>query len=422
MSFADRLRGMLGRGPSGGSDSGSDVNYALSYAQMRDQPLIQPLEQNLYLALAEPPLVVRHVRHAEGEEPTGDDAIIAGVASELMARGADEDDTLPMMLASAVIDALQVRYGLVEKPRWPPGRAPTFGGRAANSRGEGWRYIPTNDAYADQGGSSASRAWSLRRPRYYSLESERWGPDEVVKLRFGHDSRETWRGRGALDSMGQVVFAEFHTLQLAAAAVANAPLGYMGAMGKMNESEFRRITRRIRGAVTGRQRGSLSMHTQKFEDVHEFKFDPSSVNFAEQQKARQAYADQSLGVPSQISGGLLGAMHTTYENYRTAERLFYRRRLRLLWRQAADALTRQWLYADLGASDDIVVVYDLSAVEALQDDRIEAATRIGSAYLNHAALWNEYRVAVGLEPRADGDVLLAPSGDTIFLPPEDLLG
>ena len=421
MNAGDLLRGLFGRGRGGVSEAGSGVTYGLGYADMRDQPLIQPLEQSLYLALAEPPLVVRHVRHEEGEEPAGDDAIIAGVATELLARG-DDDDTVPMILASAVIDALQVRYGLIEKPLWPPRQRAQSGFRPANARGDGWRYIPTNEVYADRSSLTGSGAWSLRRPRVYTLESERWGSDEVVKLRFGHDSRETWRGRGALDSLSQVLFAEFHTLQLAAAAVANAPLGYMGSLGKMNEPAFRRITRDIRGGLTGRRRGELTMHSEKFEAVHEFKFDPRSVDFEAQQKARQAYADQALGIPSQISGGLLGSVSSTYENYRTAERLFYRRRLRLLWRLASKALTRQWLYADLGASDDLEIAHDLSGVEALQEDRTEAAARIGKAYLEEAALWNEYRVAVGLQPRPDGDVLRVANGNTIFVRPEELLG
>ena len=418
MSIADDLRALFRRGGATDAEStGSTDSYSLGYERMRSQPMVQSLEQRLIIALSEPHLVVRH---RDGEELTGARATTAAVAQRLIDAG-DGDDQLSHLAANAVVDALQVGFGLLECPLWPPS---TEVGPTQNARGERWRYIPTTHADAHMTNLEDGRmrvAWSMRRPSYYWLDSERWRPDEVVKLRFDRDPAQTWRGRGTLSSLGQVVFAEFHQLQLQSAAIANAPVGYLGIIEAMNEPAFKQLVRRIRGSVSGRSRGSLAMfHVQGLKEVQALKFDPGSMRMNDLQVAHEALVDQSMGVPPPIAGGLLGALHTTYENYRSAERVFYRNHLQHLWMRAAQMLTTQWLHRHIDADPELVVDFDLSQIPALQEDRNESAMRIGAGYNASAATLNQYVEAMGLPSYGErGDVLRIGND---FIPVEDVLG
>lgn len=415
--YSDRIVELLRRGGRDAEGTGAGVSYALGYSRSRRQPLIQSLEQRLITALSEPPLVVRRT---DGEELAGVQVTTAGVARRLIDLG-DDEDALQLLAAASIVDALQVGFGLLECPLWPPRPA---AGSGANARGERWRYIPTNDAQGDttRGINAVGQRVSLamREPSVYWLESERWNPDEVVKLRFDRDPDETWHGRGALDSLGQVIFAEFHQLQLQAAAIANAPFGYLGILQQMQEPAFKKLARRIRQSVTGRNRGSLSMQTDGFKDVQRFEFDPAHVRFNELQIAHEAYAGQSLGVPGPIAGGLSGLVHTTFDNYRTARQVFYRERLRPLWRLTGRILTKQWLHRYIDADPQLEVAYDLSDIAGLQEDRTEAAARIHTGYAGSAATLNQYAEAMGLPSYgARGDVLKIGQD---FIPVDDVLG
>ncbi|MXY23670.1 MAG: phage portal protein [Acidobacteria bacterium] len=414
--YSDRIFDLLRRGGNA-AGTGSQIAYSLGYSRSRRQPLIQPNEQRLITALSEPPLVVRR---RDGEEIAGAQVTTAGVARRLIDLG-DDEDPLQYLAAASVVDALQVGYGLLECPLWPPRPA---AGSGANARGERWRYIPTNDAQGDttRGVNAAGQrvALSMREPSVYWLESERWNPDEVVKLRFDRDPDEAWHGRGALDSLGQVIFAEFHQLQLQAAAVANAPYGYLGVIKPKQESQFRRVARRIRQSVTGRNRGSLSMTDEGFDDLKQLEFDPNHVRFNELQLSHEAYADQSLGIPAPIAGGLLGMSAATYDNYRMARQVFYRERLRPLWRMTGEMLTKQWLHRYIDADPQLEVAYDLSDIAGLQEDRTEAAARIHTGYAGSAATLNQYVEAMGLPSYgARGNVLKIGQD---FIPVDDVLG
>lgn len=412
MGMRDLLGALLRRGDSPASPLGSDAGDEISIREKRMTPIVRGLESRLLRAFSEPPLRVVHVA---GEELSGPLAASAARGNRLIALG-DGDSPLSTLVAASIIDGLQNGFGLVEPPLWPARE-----GGGANARGDVWRYIPTDLIKTNPTRHGRREALELQRPSSYQLGVEAWTPDELIKLRFEYDSAATWRGYSNLDSLGTVIFAEFAALEAQARTIANSTEGHIAAIsGGGTDDQFKQKVQSIKKHTTGRGRGGTSLiEAHGLSALQRLGFDPNWVRFNDQQMAHESYAGQLYGVPPPVFGGLLGQATYSRDNYRSARRAFFRELIRPLWTETARRLTTQWLHRFIDDSPELAVEYDLSGVEALQEDRDEAAARIGQGWRDATATWNQYADAMGLPTHPNGDVLRIGQD---FLPVDDVLG
>lgn len=120
----------------------------------------------------------------------------------------------------------------------------------------------------------------------------------------------------------------------------------------------------------------------------------------------------AFGVPPILIGCAVGLKRSTYANYREAKRSFWEETLIPLYTRIADALTIGLAHEFATGNQAIVVRFDLSDIEALQESRQEQRSAAVQLYGGGVATKNEARVLAGL-PRVVG-------GDTFRVSMDDL--
>jgi hypothetical protein len=97
-------------------------------------------------------------------------------------------------------------------------------------------------------------------------------------------------------------------------------------------------------------------------------------------------------VPPILIASWLGLSRSTYSNYEQARRSFYTETLRPKWRKFESALTRG-LAAEFGS--DIAIKFDMTNIEALQEDRNRVWGRALSGWNGQMIKRSEARQMVG---------------------------
>ena len=110
------------------------------------------------------------------------------------------------------------------------------------------------------------------------------------------------------------------------------------------------------------------------------------------------------GVPAMLLGDLT---HSSYSNFREAQQMFWRNTivpyLVFLQEEITEMLIRQF-------GDDLIAEFDLSQIEALQENFNEVATRQREDVKTGIITINEVRLERGLDPVSWGDSFWAPLG------------
>jgi HK97 family phage portal protein len=109
----------------------------------------------------------------------------------------------------------------------------------------------------------------------------------------------------------------------------------------------------------------------------------------------------TYGVPPILVGAWIGLLRSSYANYASARKSFYQETLMPKWKSLQDALT-VGLAKEFG--DYIELRYDLSEIDALQEERQVARDYAIAGWESGLLTKNEGRQIVGEAPDANGNV------------------
>lgn len=106
----------------------------------------------------------------------------------------------------------------------------------------------------------------------------------------------------------------------------------------------------------------------------------------------------TLRIPPQVYGAFSGQQSSTYDNYATALKQFWRQTIIPLQQRIASILSHD---PDLGKGMDII--FDVSDVEALTEDRQIKFSRAITGYQAGLLTLNEARFEINMNPLSEGD-------------------
>ena len=160
-------------------------------------------------------------------------------------------------------------------------------------------------------------------------------------------------------------------------------------------------------------------------DIAQFGYNPQEMDLASLRRIPETRAAAALRLPPIVMGLLSGLEHSTYSNFREAERVAYRANLIPTYRNMAGTLHTQLLSRFEQNIDLFEVQFDTSQVEALQENADARATRWRGLWVDGVAELGEARAEVGLtvDPavhavrRVPLAVLEIPAGEQAAPPP-----
>jgi HK97 family phage portal protein len=154
-------------------------------------------------------------------------------------------------------------------------------------------------------------------------------------------------------------------------------------------------------------------------DVNKVAFSPDEMNVTELREKCEERISGLLNVPPIVAGLGVGLKHMTYENYEQSVRLLWVGNIRPKHRAFCGKIDLQ-LLPDFPDPEQHLSAFDVSQIEALQENREMSEKRAASGLSSGALTVNEYRARNGEQPLAEGDVLYVPNTHKATAP-EDLL-
>lgn len=136
---------------------------------------------------------------------------------------------------------------------------------------------------------------------------------------------------------------------------------------------------------------------------------PDKMAFPEVIGLSEARVCSAFGVEPILVGAKIGLDRSTYSNYETAEKAFWKNTVPALLTLLADEFTSGLTEPQDGRA----CRWDTDEVPALQEDVDSREQRYGRLLRNGSATINEYREAAGMEPVDDGDLYMLPAGVTL---------
>lgn len=171
--------------------------------------------------------------------------------------------------------------------------------------------------------------------------------------------------------------------------------------------------------TTGAKKGSTLVLRGGI-DFESFGSNLQELEAKELAKINEAKILSALGIPLPVFGGISGTDSSTYDNMKTAMKMF--------WRQTIVPL-QNMLIAILEADKDLLsdkdiqqgnyLAFDNSEVEALKEDQDLLSSRARADYQSGLITKNEARILGGYEPIDGGDEFYATFGIADMAPPQD---
>jgi HK97 family phage portal protein len=136
---------------------------------------------------------------------------------------------------------------------------------------------------------------------------------------------------------------------------------------------------------------------------------PDKIAFPEVIGLSEARICSAFGVEPVLVGAKIGLDRSTYSNYETAEKAFWKNTVPALMTLLADEFTAG--LTERG--EKRACRWDTDEVPALQEDVDRREQRYGRLLRNGSVRINEYREAAGLEPIDDGEFYMMPGNVTL---------
>jgi HK97 family phage portal protein len=178
----------------------------------------------------------------------------------------------------------------------------------------------------------------------------------------------------------------------------------------------------IRARTMGAMRGKPLIFSKPM-DLTAFGFSPDQMGVEKLSRRPETRVCAVLGIPAIVVGFEVGLERSIYSNIRAAEELAWVNHViptqDYIARTLTDDLLSEPILSESGewagseADETYRVIFDRSAVAALQEDRNELYTRESMAWTSGWKKLNEVRSAAGLENDPNGDVYISQASGGI---------
>lgn len=268
------------------------------------------------------------------------------------------------------------------------------------------------------GGSTANYVSHFAYKPNERDEPQRLPRSEVVHLTLVPDPEAPWKGLSPLRSVLKHIFTDEE-----ATAFMNAMLKNYGVPGAlisadpaagpdaMSAEQAQRIKALFMATTGGDKRGEPVVVPGPLK-INLMSFNPQQLLLDTLQATPEARVCGALGVPPIRALQKLGLDKATYSNAGQFADDFTAFKLVPYWRDQAEQLTHQLLPDFYGEDSEIVFGYDMTKVQALQEDETAKVTRLVAAVGGGVLMPNEARRDLGRPEVPGGDVLYIPSSVT----------
>lgn len=240
----------------------------------------------------------------------------------------------------------------------------------------------------------------------------RYAPEDIVHFRHGMDPRNPRKGLSPMDGVIREIFMDLESSNFVASLLKN--MGVPGMVispktgGTVAAEDVEATKAWIKQAFGGDRRGEpLVMGAPT--DVSPYGFNPQQMNMGEARDIAEERVCACLGIPAAVVGFGAGLQSTkvgaTMEELR---KLAWQNGVVPVLRSFADELDRS-LVPDFGNANGLNAWWDVSEVQAMQDDRAKAATSWQTMIAGGWAEVAEGREGMGLEVNDSHRIFLRPA-------------
>jgi HK97 family phage portal protein len=237
-------------------------------------------------------------------------------------------------------------------------------------------------------------------------------PDDVVHFRHGLDPRNPRKGLSPIDGAIREIFMDLESSNFVASLLRN--MGVPGVVispktgGVVGADDVQATKAWFQEAFGGDRRGGpLVMGAPT--DVSPYGFNPQQMNMSEARDVAEERICACLGVSPAVVGFGAGLQSTKVgATMMELRKLAWHNGVLPMGRAFADELDRS-LLPDFGDTAGMETAWDTGDVQAMQDDRNQAATRWNTMIQGGWAMLAEGREAMGLEVDESHRIYLRPA-------------
>ncbi len=240
----------------------------------------------------------------------------------------------------------------------------------------------------------------------------RYAPQDIVHFRHGMDPRNLRKGLSPIEGALREIFMDLESSNFVASLLKN--MGVPGMVispksgGTVDPDDVQAAKSWFKQAFSGDRRGEpLVMGAPT--DVYAYGFNPQQMNMSEARDVAEERICALIGIPAAVVGFGAGLQSTkvgaTMEELR---KLAWQNGVLPLQRVLADELDRS-LLPDFGNTAGLRTWWDVSEVQALQDDLAKLFERMNAAVGTGWVQVHEARTTAGLEATDADRIYLRPA-------------
>lgn len=240
--------------------------------------------------------------------------------------------------------------------------------------------------------------------------------EDIIHIRYGRDPEDIRLGRSPV----QAVLREIATDNTASSAAFG--LLSNGAMPSIiigpdasnagdvdiSPDDARQIKRQLREDLTGDNAGGVVVMSGPYK-MDKVSMSPSELALDSIRRLPEERICSALGLNPMVLGLGSGLERSTYSNFERAQQAAWEDGMVPLMRAIADALTISLLPDFAESSEGDFILFDLSNVRALADDRQAEAERAERLYKSGVATLAEAKRIAGLEAKPEDEDVIHPS-------------
>lgn len=237
--------------------------------------------------------------------------------------------------------------------------------------------------------------------------------DDVIHEMAHPDPIDPFRGLSPIAVLARAGDLDNSAIDYLRAFFLNAgiPSGLLKFKTQVGEDEARRVREMWKERYTGPKGWHDVSIIDSDVDYQEIGSKIRTMDLSGVFSATESRICSVFGVPPILVGTWIGLQSASYANYASARKSFYQETLSPRWASVADRLTVD-LAAEFGP--DIELYFDLSEIDALQEEQSEARKYALEFWNSGLLTRNEARAAVDLDPVEGGDVLKSTTNDVFM--------
>lgn len=227
--------------------------------------------------------------------------------------------------------------------------------------------------------------------------------NEIIPIRF-QDPSSRVKGFSPLHALAYIVDSDNEQTEMIMSVLKNGgvPGSILTTDQDIDDYQAQAIRKSFDRLTSGAKRGSTTLLPFGI-GYERFGSNLKDLEASSLRKLTEAQILSALGIPLPVFGGPSGTEASTYDNMRTAMKIFWRQTIIPLQSMLEDFLNND---ADLMSSKDkslgLKIKFDRTKVEALKEDQDLLSTRARENWKAGIMTLNEVRQANGLEPVNEG--------------------